>query len=110
MNIQTSVVGNVTVIHIEGDLDGNTAPEAQAQVLPLATNGCKIALDMSKVAYMSSAGLRLLLVTYRAIKGKGGDVVLVGLPAGIADTMSMTGFLDFFEHHETLDAGLAALA
>ncbi len=34
-------------------------------------------MDMGGVTYMSSAGLRLLLVIYRTIKGQGGEVVLV---------------------------------
>jgi anti-sigma B factor antagonist len=110
MNIETKTIGQVTVVQLDGDVDGNTAPEAQAKIVPLAVPGCKMVLDLSKVAYMSSAGLRLLLVTYRTIKGQGGEVVLVGLSPELSDTMSMTGFLDFFEHHETLDAGLAALA
>jgi anti-sigma B factor antagonist len=110
MKIERRVEGEISIVQIEGDLDGNTAPVAQEQIVPLAEPGCKVVLDMSQVAYMSSAGLRLLLLTYRTISGKGGDVVLVGLSSDLADTMQLTGFLDFFKHYDTLDAGIAALA
>ena len=50
------------------------------------------------MAYMSSAGLRMLLVIYRTIVGQGGKVVLVGLSEELQDTMALTGFLDFFDH------------
>lgn len=110
MEIKVETVDQVIVVQIEGDIDGNTASEAQARILPLAKADCKIILDMDKVPFMSSAGLRLLLVTYRTIKSKGGNVVLVGLSEDIEDTMEMTGFLDFFDYYESLDAGLAALA
>lgn len=110
LNIDFETIGLVNVVHIVGDIDGSSAPEAQAKILPLAKPDCKIALDMGGVTYMSSAGLRLLLVIYRTIKGLGGEVVLVNLPADLKDTMEMTGFLDFFQYVATLDDGLAALA
>ena len=49
-------------------------------------------------------------MTYRTVNGKGGQVALVGLSSDLEDTMSMTGFLDFFDHFDTLDAGVAHLA
>lgn len=110
MNVTTSQVGEVTVVALEGDIDGSTAPQAQAAILDQAKPQGKLILDMSQVAYMSSAGLRMLLVTYRTISAQQGEVVLVGLAEDLKDTMAMTGFLDFFTYHETLDAGLAELA
>ncbi len=99
-----------TVVALHGELDGSSAPEAQAQILPLADNGdTKIVLDMGEVSYMSSAGLRMLLVLYRTIVGQGGTVVLVGLSDELRDTMDLTGFLDYFDHFATLDEGLAAI-
>ena len=110
LNIDIETIDLATVAHIVGDIDGSTAPEAQAKIMPLAKPDCKIAIDMGGVTYMSSAGLRLLLVIYRTIKGNGGEVVLIKLPDDLRDTMEMTGFLDFFQYFDTLDAGLAALA
>ena len=109
MEIRQEAVGNATVFTIEGDIDGNTAPDAQAQIIPLASPDAKIAVDMSGVAYMSSAGLRMLLVIYRTIMGQGGKVVLVGLSEELQDTMTLTGFMDFFDNYDNLDEGVAAL-
>ena len=109
MEIQQSQVDGSDVFTIIGDIDGNTAPTAQEKILPLASADASIALDMSGVAYMSSAGLRMLLVLYRNIMGQGGKVVLVGLSEELQDTMTLTGFMDFFEHYDTIDEGLAAL-
>jgi anti-sigma B factor antagonist len=110
MEIHVESTGQVTVVELAGDLDESSAPGAQAQILSVALPGCKILLDMSKVAFMSSAGFRFLLVTYRTIAGRGGKVVLVGLPEHLADTMAVTGFLDLLTHYPTREAGLAALA
>jgi anti-sigma B factor antagonist len=105
-----SIIQDVNVVKLAGDLDGNTAPNVQAQIMPLAIPNVKMILDMSEVSYMSSAGLRMLLVMYRTIISKSGKVVLVGLSEDIRDTMSMTGFLDFFTYLETLDDGLKTLS
>lgn len=99
----------VTAIEIAGDVDANTAALIQAKVLPLAQPKAKLLLDMTKVPYMSSAGLRMLLSLYRQVGSKNGQIVLVGLVEEIKDTMSITGFLDFFTTRDTLDSGLEAL-
>jgi anti-sigma B factor antagonist len=105
-----SKMQDVDVVKLTGDLDGSSAPNVQAQIMPLAIPNAKMVLDMSGVTYMSSAGLRMLLVMYRTINSKSGKVVLVGLSEDIQETMSMTGFLGFFTYLETLDEGLKTLA
>jgi anti-sigma B factor antagonist len=110
MEINVKPVEQVTVIEISGEIDSNTAPQAQERVLPLVQPGVKILLDMSGVEYMSSAGLRMLLSMYRQITRQNGGLVLVGLAEEIKDTMSITGFLNFFTTRDTVDEGLEALA
>ena len=110
MEVIQSIVQDVNVVKLTGDLDGSNAGNVQAQIMPLAVANVKMILDMSDVAYMSSAGLRMLLVMYRTINSKSGKVVLVGLSEDIRDTMAMTGFLDFFTYLETMDDGLKNLS
>jgi anti-sigma B factor antagonist len=109
MEIMTSEQDGISVVQISGDIDGKTAPEALQTITPLIIDNSRIALDMTAVRYMSSAGLRFLLSVYRQIMTKKGKVVLVGLNADIKDTMSATGFLDYFVTVDTLAAGLAAV-
>jgi anti-sigma B factor antagonist len=99
----------VTIVELAGDVDGSTASTIQAQVLALAEPGAKLLMDMSQVPYMSSAGLRMLLSVYRQVTAKEGKVVLVGLSEEIQDTMSITGFLDFFTTRADVDSGLESL-
>jgi anti-sigma B factor antagonist len=107
--LESGEESEVTVVKLAGDIDGKTAPQIQAEVLPLAQLEIKMLLDMSQVLYMSSAGLRMLLSVYRQVTAKAGQVVLIGLAENIEDTMSITGFLDFFTTCKTLDEGLTAL-
>lgn len=109
MEINTQTIDDVAVASIVGDIDGSNAAAAQAQILALAQNGAKFVLDMSRVGYMSSAGLRMLLASYRAITGRGGAVVLAGLSEELADTMSLTGFLNFFKTSADVAQGIGQL-
>ena len=97
-------------MEIAGELTALTAGDVQEQVLRLAGSGVKMILDMSRVSFMSSAGLRLLLKLHRTINGQGGKILLVGLSKDLQDTMALTGFLDLIKHQDTLEAGLAELA
>jgi anti-sigma B factor antagonist len=109
MEISLKSDAEVTIVELAGDIDANTAPSIQDRVLPLAQPNSKILLDMQQVPYMSSAGLRMLLSLYRQTTAKEGKLVLVGLSEDIRDTMSITGFLDFFITCETLELGLAEI-
>jgi anti-sigma B factor antagonist len=110
MDISTATLDGATVVTVNGEIDANTAPEAQEKILPLASPGCRLVLDLTSVPYMSSAGLRILLATYRQISGGGGKVVLVGVVEEIKDTMSVTGFIKFFTLRDTVREGVEALS
>ena len=109
MEIEMSNEQNVTIVTLIGELQRQTAPSIQEKILPLIAPGCKILLNMSQVSYMSSAGLRLLLLFYRQIEDQQGYVVLTGLQEIVKDTMSITGFLEFFTDYDSIEEGITAL-
>lgn len=109
MDINIKSVEDVTVVELAGDVDANTAPIVREKVVPLTAPESKILLDMTNVNYMSSAGLRMLLSLYRQALATDAKLALVGLSEDIEDTMSVTGFLDFFTTCETVDLGMAVL-
>jgi anti-sigma B factor antagonist len=107
MQIQIKKVGDVTIVGLAGELSAQTTGEVQEAVLSLDDPDARIILDMGRVPFMSSAGLRMLLVLYRTIKGRSGEILLVGLSEDLRSTMALTGFLDLFRHKSDLEAGLA---
>ncbi len=109
MEINTQLIDSITVAELAGEIDANTAPSVTQAILPLLDSGSKILVDLTNVPYMSSAGLRALLTLYRQTMAKDGKLVLVGLSEEIRDTMSITGFLDFFTTCETVNSGLELL-
>jgi anti-sigma B factor antagonist len=109
MEIRSQSADDAIVVVLEGELDGKTAPAAQQQIVALIPDQGRIVLDMHQVGYMSSAGLRMMLLLYRQALAKGTKIALAGLSEDIRDTMSATGFLDFFVVSDTVDEGLALL-
>jgi anti-sigma B factor antagonist len=109
MDIRIKEIEDITVVTLIGEINGRNAPDIQEQLLPLAQPGCRLLLDMSDVSYMSSAGLRILLMLYREIDSQHGCIVLSNLQEFIEDMMSVTGFLDFFIAYSNQTEALAAL-
>ena len=96
MNLAISEKNGIGTARLEGSLDGKTAPEVREQLRPFLDANSKLILDLTKVDYLSSAGLRLLLLLYREVSGNKGKLVLVGVSEDIRTVMSHTGFLKFF--------------
>lgn len=109
MEINIKNLKDIKLVELIGDVDASTAPAVQQEISPLARAKSKILLELSQVDYMSSAGLRVLLSLYRQTTAQDGKLVLVGLSEDLRDTMSVTGFLDFFTTSENFDAGLKEL-
>jgi anti-sigma B factor antagonist len=109
IEINVTTIEDINIVVLEGDIDASTASSLTKEVLDLVKPGSKILLDMTKVEYMSSAGLRTLLTIHRQTKAKEGKLVLVGLNEELTDTMDTTGFLVHFVTNENVEAGLKAL-
>jgi anti-sigma B factor antagonist len=110
MKIETKHDGANVIAIVCGEIDGKTAPQVQAELLSALQDGSRLMVDMKGVTYLSSAGLRMLLLLYRQIAAKKGKVVLAGVSEEIRDTMSMTGFINFFTLADSQEAGLIALS
>jgi anti-sigma B factor antagonist len=109
INIPIQLVNGVKVAVLAGNIDGRTAPLIQNQLAVLAEPGNKIVLDMNQVNYMSSAGLRVLLMLYRQLDDNDGRIILAGLREELRDIMSITGFLELFTVSDTVNEALAIL-
>ena len=106
--LKIETVETVKVIKLIGDIDANTTPAIQEEILAVAKSHDKVVFDMSRVAYMSSAGLRMLLLLYRTAGFEDANIVIIGLTEDIRDMMQITGFLNFFTTCDTLDSALAS--
>lgn len=93
----------IDVYKMGASLDSSNAPEIQKAILAVLDQEKSIILDMSGCTYVSSAGLRVMLYSYKVAAAKGNKVYLVGVSDEIRDVMSMTGFEKFFDFFKTVD-------
>ncbi len=93
MDISIEKQNQVAVVTVGGRLDAAGAPEIEASCKALIQEGSKrLLLDLAKVEYISSAGLRSLLVLAKAVKSVGGAMVLSSLTPAVREVMTISGF------------------
>ena len=93
MTIEKKVNGNVLEIALEGRLDTMTAPELEAELNQSLGGVDSLTLDFSKLEYISSAGLRVLLSAHKVMSTKGGMKV-TNVNEIVQEVFEVTGFAD----------------
>ena len=92
MNISETRSGDVIQIKIDGRVDTTTSPQLQNAILQAFQKGSKRVLDFSDVEYVSSAGLRALLIGQKTANSKGGSMTLVNVVDAVLQVFKMSGF------------------
>ena len=77
---------------LDGRLDAVTSPEAEELFLQMTERFEKLTLNMEKLQYVSSAGLRVLKKTYMAAVKKNGELELSHVYKMVMEVLEMTGF------------------
>jgi anti-sigma B factor antagonist len=90
------------MIHISGQVDSKSSAELRDYLESQVQGSNPVALELSNVPFMSSAGLRTLLTLYRQTQALGVSLALVGLQPPIVDTMKITGFYQHFTTYSSL--------
>ena len=92
MTIDKKLENNTLTLTLEGRLDTATSPRLQ-DVLPSAFDEAKeIILDFTGIAYVSSAGLRVLLIGQKAAQAKEASMKIRGVSEEVMEVFEMTGF------------------
>ncbi|HZR52757.1 MAG TPA: STAS domain-containing protein [Streptosporangiaceae bacterium] len=86
-----------TVIAITGELDSSSSTPLRDRLMALIPDSGQVRLDLSGLTYISSAGLRTLLLVYRRATSRGTQVTLTGIQDEVWFVMSATGFLNLFD-------------
>jgi len=89
MNIEKNLDGNTLTITLEGRLDINSAPELENQLENLE-NIEKIIFDFTKLEYLSSAGIRIILAVQN-IMSKQGSMIIRNINEDVKEVFEITG-------------------
>lgn len=109
MEIKNYLKDGASIFELSGKLDVNTSQKVQEEVMSCVAPGCRLVLDMKNCDYVSSAGLRILLVIAKQLSKVGGYGVLADLLEEVKDVMQMTGFDNLFRSYEDVDQAVAAV-
>lgn len=95
MTTETKIDGNTLVITVSGAVNTLTAPDLENVVRNNYTDPVNITFDLKDVDYISSAGLRVILLSKKMANTKGGEVKIVNAQPEVEEVFDMTGFYDF---------------
>ena len=111
MEFHTRKEGTISIISVTGRLDAVTTPEYESKITQLVQGGDhRLVIDFEKLGYISSAGLRGLLVTAKLIKSKSGDVCFANVTGPVKEVFAISGFQSMFKMHDSVAAAVSSLA
>lgn len=98
MHITRATIGPVVHLHLAGRFDEFATADAESEFAALVRDGAKkVVLDLSGVEYVTSSGLRTILMLFRAIQNQQGTLKLCGLTPFVAQVFDVSNFSAVFE-------------
>jgi anti-sigma B factor antagonist len=96
LELKQSRIGDAVVIAVTGRVDHANADQFRADLWPhlagCAAGGDRLVLDLAGLEYISSAGLRVLMLASREVKGRDGTLVLCGLQPIVREIFRISRF------------------
>lgn len=92
MTIKVTKDGSSAVLAIEGRVDTNTSPQLQSEILKAFQSSKAVTLDFAAVPYISSAGLRALLIGQKTAASKGSAMELINVSPAVLSILESVGF------------------
>jgi len=114
MELRPLAAGGATVLRPQGRIDHTHADAFQQALAPhlrdCAAGGASLVIDMADISYISSIGLRALMLALKQVKPQGGRLVLAGLTPLVLEVFKISRFDLLFELFSDQQAAVAALA
>ena len=105
MEITTIIKDMIAILKPQGRIDSVTANEFDTKITELLDKGqIKVIIDFSHTDFISSAGLRILLLKAKLAKSLKGKIVLSNMSESIAEVFEVSGFSTLFTIYKTVDA------
>jgi anti-anti-sigma factor len=100
MELTEEITDRYVAVAVSGRLDTTNYTQLEKKLNDLVDNGrTRIILDCTRMDYVSSTGLRILLVYLKKITGLHGRFILCGLQESIREIFEISGFTRIFEIH-----------
>ena len=110
MDIVESKEGKVLVLEPEGRLDSTNSSGLEERLLVVIEKGENaLVIDFEKLNYISSAGLRVLLIAAKQLQQSGGRIALHAMSPSVREVFEISGFLRLLEAYGNRAAALESM-
>ena len=110
MALAIDKIGSTLWVSAEGQINSGNASTIEADLLSHVDNGeHQIVLDLAQLGYISSAGLRVVLLLAKRLKQHDGKLVLCGMQPNVREVFDISGFLAILKVVDTRDQALAIM-
>ena len=110
MKITQNHEDGLAIVKVEGRLDASSSTEAQKDLEHiLDAESTRLLINLSGLEYISSAGLRVLLVVAKKMQQKGGKIVLAALTPNVKEVFEISGFSAIFKIFDSVEESKAFL-
>lgn len=108
MEVLQEMHGDILLISLNGRLDTTNFNDVEETMnISIDHSNYKVLVDCTKMDYISSSGLRVLMVTLKKINAQGGKFVICGLQDTIKEIFDISGFATIFTIADDKESGLA---
>lgn len=110
MEIIQSLIDDIPVLFVSGKIDAVTSKDLESALIGLMDQDKKfLIVDMEKVEFLSSSGLRVLMASQNKLKHKNGDLKLAALRPFVKDVFVLTGANRFFSIYSSQEEAIKSL-
>jgi anti-anti-sigma factor len=110
MEVTESRSGTATTLRVVGRVDSSVSKLLEQRVAVIVSRDDAVVVDLTEMNYISSAGLRSFITLAKHARARNRTVSLCGMREEVNDIFEISGLLDLFAVHATVDAAVAALS
>ncbi|MFI4937337.1 MAG: STAS domain-containing protein [Candidatus Berkiellales bacterium] len=110
MEIKDDKIDGNVIISLSGRIDSTAAVEFEQKLIEIIDAGThSMIIDFLRVQFISSAGLRVLLLAAKKVKPYGGKLLLCDMSKDVREVFDISGFSTIFEIHENVKDAITAV-
>lgn len=84
--------GSIAILSVGGSVDAHSAPDFDRKMKDVLAKANKVVLDFSRLDYIATAGLGVMIASFNSAKAGGGDVIVSGMSDKVRKVFDTMGF------------------
>lgn len=110
MEIKVDKIDGQVVVSLSGRIDSTAAVEFEEKLIEVIDAGANVMIvDFLNVQFISSAGLRVLLLAAKKVKPYGGKLILADMSKDVREVFDISGFSSIFDIQENVTKAISSL-